>query len=445
MGKLRRTILEPARETPVLAETDVLVAGGGPAGVAAGIAAARNSARALIVEDRECLGGMATSGMMNRLGPYHDEQKMIVGGIPWEVIQRLIAMNAAIAPVPCPHTDPDRYWIPFDPEALKHVLDLMVREAGVEVLFQTHVVSVVQDNDRLVGVIVESKSGRHAILAKMIIDATGDGDVAALAGAPYEKGRPEDGLMQPMTLLYKVHNVDRDRVKAALAAHKNEIFERAKAQGDVIPRYVGPGTDNLLRSDETYYNVDHVHSADGTSVRDLSRAVMEARDLIWQSVAFARKHVPGYECSYLCATASNLGVRESRRISGEYVLTGDDVLAGRKFADAVARYACWIDIHTVAPGKHKGHYASKGLAPGDYYDIPYRSLVPKRVENMLVAGRCFSATHEAFASARMIPCCMAMGQAAGTAAALAVEGNTPPRALDVARLQSALRRQGAMV
>ena len=247
MEKLRRMILEPARETPVLAETDVLVAGGGPAGVAAAIAAARNGARALIVEGRECLGGMATSGMMNRLGPYHDEQKMIVGGIPWEVLQRLIAMNAAIAPVPCSHTDPDRYWVPFDPEALKHVLDMMVREARVEVLFQTHVVGVVQENGRVAGVVVESKSGRHAILAKVIIDATGDGDVAALAGAPYEKGRPEDGLMQPMTLLYKVHNVDRDRVKAAVAAHKNEIFERAKAQGDAVPRYVGPGTDNLWR------------------------------------------------------------------------------------------------------------------------------------------------------------------------------------------------------
>lgn len=440
-----RAFIEPSREIPVLDEADVVVCGGGPAGAAAAIAAARNGAKTVLIEYQCCLGGMATSGMMNRLGPYHDQQKMIVGGIPWEALDRLIAMGAAHAPTPCPHDDPDRYWIPFDPEAMKIILDAMAEEAGVSVLLHSMGVGVVREGGRPGGVIVESKSGRGVVPAKVIVDATGDGDIAVAAGARYEKGRPEDGLTQPMTLLFKVANLDRDKAKQFLAANRKAMIEEARTKGEAIPRYVGPGTDNLLRPDETYFNVDQVHEADGTNVRDLARAAVEARKQIWQSVRFLQKHVPGCERAFLSATASQLGVRESRRIVGDYALTVQDVLGARRSGDAIAHYACWVDIHTVKPGEKRGPHSGKGPAPGTSYGIPYRCLIPAGVENVLVAGRCFSATHEAFASARMIPCCMAMGQAAGTAAALAVKGAKSPREMDINRLQDALRAQGAYI
>ncbi|MEW6354713.1 MAG: FAD-dependent oxidoreductase [Planctomycetota bacterium] len=440
-----RTVTEPSREIPVFREVDVLVCGGGPAGVGAAIAAARHGAKTLIVEYHNCLGGMATSGMMNRLGPYHDQEKIILGGIPWEVVERLAAMGAAPMPAPCPRDEPDLYWIPFDPEALKYILDQMAEEAGAATLFYSHAVAVFGEPGRPQGVIVESKSGRQAIPAKIIIDATGDGDVAAAAGADFEKGRPGDGLMQPMTLLFKMANLDRNKTKDYLVNNRKRIFEEAKARGENLPPYIGPGTDCLLRADETFFNTDQVFGHDGANAKDLSEAMIAARRFIWQSMEYAKTNISGYENAYLSATAAQLGVRESRRVVGEYILTAEDVLSARKFDDAIARYACWIDIHTIAPSQKPGPYSGKGPEPGTSYDIPYRCLVPKGLDNLLVAGRCFSATHEAFASARMIPCCMAMGQAAGAAAALSAAQGVQPRFLDINMLQDTLRQDNAKV
>jgi 2-polyprenyl-6-methoxyphenol hydroxylase-like FAD-dependent oxidoreductase len=184
----KETVTEPAQQIPVLRETDVVVCGGGPAGAAAAIAAARNGANTVLVEYQICLGGMAGSGMLNRLGPFHDREKIILGGIPWEIVERLVALKAAFPP----RVDGE-YWIPFDPEAMKYVLDRLVDEAGVKVLFHALAAGIVRDQGEPIGVFVESKSGRQAILAKVIIDATGDADVAASAGAAYEKGRRQDG------------------------------------------------------------------------------------------------------------------------------------------------------------------------------------------------------------------------------------------------------------
>jgi glycine/D-amino acid oxidase-like deaminating enzyme len=447
MGKTssKKTLIEPSREIPILDEADVVVCGGGPAGVGAAISAARNGAKTILLEHGYCLGGTATSGLMNRLGPYHDQEKIILGGIPWEILQRLIAMNAAASPVPCLQTDPDKYWVPFDPEAMKYVLDRMVEEAGVKVLFHSYSVGLVPGNGRRSGVILESKCGRRAILAKVVVDATGDGDMAVAAGASFDKGRAGDRLMQPMSIMFKVGEVEGDEARQYLAGHKEQLVRDVAAQGESVPRYIGAGTDNLLHKDEIYFNIDHVFGLDGTKVEDLSRAAMEARKQIWQSMAFAKKHIPGYEKSHLSVTAARLGVRETRRIVGDYILTIDDVLGAKKFDDAISRYACWVDIHTVVPGEKASLYANKIPAPGTSYDIPYRCLLPAKVDNLLVAGRCFSATHEAFASARMMPSCMAMGQAAGTAAALAANQNVSPRNLNVQSLQNVVRQQGAMI
>jgi len=422
----------------------VVVCGGGPAGIGAGLAAARNGAKVVLVEGQICLGGMATSGLMNRMGPYHDQENMIVGGIPLEVLSRLVDMDAALPPKPCSRDDTAQYWLPFDPETLKVLLDDMMGEAGVELLFNTLTAGAIVETDELTGVFVESKSGRQAIRAKVVIDATGDGDVATRAGASWEVGREGDGLMQPITLMNKLHNQDLQTAKRYVLENLDRLYQlrdQAVAVGEPTPKRIAPGTDNLLRKDETYFNGQHVHHIDGTDPRQLTRGAIEARREIWRNLQFLKQHVPGCGNAYLAGTASLLGVRETRRIVGEYVLTGQDVLGAQDFPDGIARYACWIDIHTVDPNKKPGPLAGRGPDPGTSYGIPYRCLLPKGVEDLLVAGRCFSATHEGLASARMMPCCMAMGQAAGTAAALCVKNDVSPRKLDVEILREELRQQ----
>lgn len=439
-------VVEPEKRVKVRAHADVVVCGGGPAGIGAAIGAARSGANTLLLENLGGLGGAGSCGLMNRLGPYHDQERMIVGGVPMEVLQRLVAMNAAIMPRPVVWTretnNRPEYWAPFDPEALKFVLDTMTAEARVKILFNARVVGAIVANGRMQGVFIESKSGREAVRAKVVIDATGDGDVAAWAGAPYEQGRPEDSWTQPITVLFKVHNLDRDKAQRALAEQKEQILGAARARGEAIPRFVSAGTDNFLRPDETYYNQDHVHGADGANVEDVTRAWIEARKIIWQQFSFAKKYIPGYENAYIAMTGSLLGVRETRRIMGEYVLTADDVLAAKKFPDAIARYACYVDLHRVGRPGTESALNQKIPKPGTSYDIPYRCLVPKKVENLLVAGRCFSATHEGLASARPMPACMAMGQAAGVAAALSASQGISPRKVDVAALRKNLIAQG---
>jgi ribulose 1,5-bisphosphate synthetase/thiazole synthase len=440
-------VVEPERRINVRANVDVLVCGGGPAGIGAAIAAARTGAHTLLLENLGSLGGVGSNAIMNRLGPFHDQEKMIIGGIPMEILKGLVALDGAIMPRPVVWTretnNRPEYWAPFDPEILKVLLDRMTEEAGVKLLFNTRVVGTIVNNGSVSGVFIESKSGREAVRAKIVIDATGDGDVAALAGAPYEKGRAEDGWTQPVSVLYKVHNLDREKARGVLAEQREKIIALARSRGENIPRFVTGGTDNFLRADETYYNEDQIHGADGTNVEHVTKAWIEARKMIWQEFNFNKKYVSGYEKAYVALTSSLLGVRETRRVMGEYMLNGEDVLTARKFPDAVYRYACYVDLHKVSrPGAPESAIAQKIPPPGTSYDVPYRCLVPKKTDNLLVAGRCFSVTHEALASARPMPSCMAMGQAAGTAAAMCADHGILPRKLDAAALRKNLIAQG---
>ncbi len=439
MPECPTTYREPARDLPVLGEWDVVVCGGGPAGVGAALAAARNGARVALLENEACLGGAGTAGMLNRLGPYHDQREIIVGGIAWEILATLRQRGLAGPPTICPPKDWQNYWLVFDPEGMKLLLDELLLAAGVTLLLGARVADVIMDGARIRGVLIESKSKRQAVFGTVVVDATGDGDVAAWAGAPFAMGRPGDGLVQPVTLMSKALNQDWPRSFEYYRAHAAELQMKAKADGSDV---VWPGTDNWLRPEETYYNCLHVHRVDATDVRDLTRALIAMRRLIWQNLAVLRRHVPGCERASLITTAARLGIRESRRITGDYELTIGDVLDARQFDDQVYRYACFVDIHQVdSQGRHS-EYANRELASGQSYGVPYRCLLPRGVEQLLVAGRCFSATHEALASARMIPSCLAMGQAAGTAAALCVQSSAAPRALAPARLRAALAAQG---
>jgi len=309
------------------------------------------------------------------------------------------------------------------------------------------VTDVLREGTELSGVVIENKSGRQAVLARCIVDCTGDADIAARAGLPCGKGRERDGKMQPMGMLSKVHNLDLGRARPYFRTHVTELAGEAKriaAEGGLAPERISCGTDNLLRGDETYFNASHAHGVDGTNARHITDVAVHARREIWRNLHFMRERVPGWEGAWLATTASLLGVRETRCIRGEYTLTLEDVLEGRDFDDGICRYACWIDTHGVEPGE-KPENEGRPLEPGRSYAIPYRSLLPAGVERLLVAGRCFSATHEARASARMIPACMAMGQAAGTAAALAVQGTLPLREVPPDVLRTALQKQDVIL
>lgn len=410
----------------IASQHEVIVVGGGTAGVAAAVAAGRNGVDTLLIERYGFLGGTMTAGLVNPFMTFHAGREQIIQGIFQEIINHLKHLEGY-----------DEKTKAFDVEAMKIVADQMLKEAGVKLMLHTCAIGVVIQGNILRGIEIHNKSGINTVLGKVIVDATGDGDIAVMAGAPYEKGREEDGLTQPMTLNFRMGGVDTDKMPSSQEI--NRLFNEAKNKGEIsIPR------ENVLwffttRKGEIHFNTTRVVKVDGTKAEDLSFAEVEARRQMMELVNFLRKKVPGFENAYLLMSATQIGVRETRRIIGEYVMTGEDILKARKFMDVVARGSYPIDIHSPT-GEGT---VIKSPPPGSSYDIPYRSLVPKNVENLLVAGRCISTTHEAQAAIRVIPIVVAIGQAAGTAAALAAKLNVSPRKLDVQLLQKTLREQGA--
>ncbi len=346
-------------------KTQVIVVGGGPAGVAAAIASARIGAETLLVEQAGCLGGTSTSGMVNRLGPFHDEKEFIVGGIPWEILENLVDIGCAPKPQICSHENHDDYWIAFDPEGMKYVCEKMVEEVGVQILLYSLVSEVLIEDNHVKGVVIANKSGCAEINAPVVIDASGDGDIASRSGAPYVQGREEDGQMQSMTLMFKMHKVNLKKLNTYLQNHPDDFKEKltkARSLGMSLPNYfLKAGTD--MPDGEVYYNTEHAFGVNGTNAVELSKAQLQARKKIWQTVEFLKKYVPGHERAYICATACRIGVRETRHILGEYVLTGSDVVEARSFPDGIARYACYIDRALT-------RLDNPYLQPGTSYEIP---------------------------------------------------------------------------
>ncbi|NLS77550.1 MAG: FAD-dependent oxidoreductase [Chloroflexi bacterium] len=463
-----RTIQEPSRRIPVIAEVDVVVCGGGPGGLPAAIAAARHGAKTLLIERYGFLGGLATAGLVAPiLGHHaHNSSQPIVEGLLREITERMHALGGA----PTWEETLARWGINFDAETFKRVADLLVQEAGVELLLHTLVTDVVVQDGRIAAVIIENKSGRQAIAAKVVVDATGDADVAYRAGAPTKQGRDFDGKVESMgsfmhlaglpSLTDEARRAAVEQVRQAMAAGKLRFYN---------PGFLGV---NDMRPDHTSPNMTRF-AGDPTDGGDMTQAELSVRRDVWDLVAFLRDQVPGMEGVYLAATSPQVGPRESRQIVGGYALTGQDVHAGAKFADAIARGSWWVDIHCPLGNTYPVHlcivecprqescpfwaaehgrmFTRQGdqgtVYPpdGDWYDIPYRCLVPNAIDNLLVSGRCISATHEGMAGARVMGTCFAIGQAAGTAAALAAQANGRPRDVDVAQLRAALGADGALV
>ncbi len=447
------------RDLPIARQTDVLVIGGGPAGIGAAVAAARTGARTLLVERYGFLGGNATASLV---GPFmtsfsNDGKRQIIGGVFDELVRRMEQVGGAIHPEKVRAGSAESGYIafghdhvtPFDPEVLKVVAADMVVEAGGGLLLHTSFVDPLVNDGGVQGAIVHNKGGLQVLRANQVVDCSADADVAYRAGAPTTKGRAADGKMQPMTMFFIIEDVDDAAVDAYVATHPEDqgklfhtLVEEAKARGEFpIPRdKIG-----IYRSPEPgvwRVNTTRLLGLDGTNPEDLTRAEIEGRKQVFALLQFMRARCPGLEHVKLREIAAQVGVRETRRIVGEYVLTAEDLAAGRHFDDVIALAGYPVDIHPVDGA---GSGLRTDLATADVYEIPYRSLVPLHMENLLVAGRCLSATHEAAGAVRVMPPCFAMGQAAGTAAALAAERGISPRRVDVPELQSELRKHGAIL
>jgi hypothetical protein len=473
------SVLENARKLEIIGEYDVVIAGGGPGGVPAALAASRNGVKTLIIERYGFLGGLSTAGLVGPLFGYAEminpflqytekpniggnSGPLVLGGIPLEIVRKLQAWGAA-------PEDKDIQWeaVRFDPEMMKHVLDSMLIEAEVDILFHTYVVDVIAENNHIDYLVVESKSGRQAIKASVFVDATGDADIAYFAKAEFTKGRKADGATQPMgtkVIIGGVEEVSEEEsnkgfklVNCAINDKKIHIFhafwKEISEQGVT------------LRKGELTPTATRV-AGDGTNVRDLTRAELKARKDILEALRFYKENVSGYRKAYLIATPTQIGVRETRQIVGLKRLTSQDILCGRKgLKDAVARGCWWLDIHcplglvssktwicnkvcNVEPKcimklRYFDQVLDKVLPPKpiDYYEIPYGCLVPKLVNNLLVSGRCISADHHAMSSARVIGTCFAIGEAAGTAAALCCQEKVNPCDLNISLLRDKLKEK----
>jgi hypothetical protein len=443
--------------------TQVLVIGSGAAGQTAALAAARNGADTMLVESAGFLGGI--SATLPWLGFHDRDYRLIVKGIPLEFCRRLQAMGAAsdheFDPKCASGISIDSHW-------WKILLMQLMREAGVRLLMHTVVVETLREGDRICGVIVENKSGRQRIEADVTIDCSGDGDVAARGGVKWEKGRTADGLVQAPTLVFKLGGVSRegfiagckdpsinyrewiapypdirekmmrriDRMHVIICGGYAKLIENARAAGDFeVPQSRVVGV-KLHRPDEYLVVMTRVLGLDPTDISSLTDAYAKVYEQIPVLVRFFKKYVPGFEESHLREIAPMLGVRESRRIMGDYVLTAEDLIAGRVFDDAVSMGAYHIDIHRPAGTWVDSHNVRT-------YTIPLRSLIARDVDGLLMSGKCISATHEAIASTRVIPICQGQGQAAGTVAALAVKAGVSVRQVPIAKLQDTLAAQGA--
>ncbi len=439
-------------------KTDVLVLGGGPAGIAAAIAAARIGAKTTIVESNGFLGGNLAGGLC--LHTFHDaNMNKIIGGFPEELIRRLIDLGGSIGPVEIKNAHM-RTTTPYDHEMMKYLLFKMMDENHVDVLLHAFASDVIVSDGKIAAVSVETKSERRNYEARVYIDATGDGDIAAWSGVvPMKKGRESDGKMQAMSTVFKMACVDMDRALADIGVGKavasvpgaGEIcmwfsanldkYRDALEAAQIFPFSHHVFWGNAFRKTDVNLNITRVIDLDPTNADELSRAEMEARYQIYKVSEFLKKNVPGFEKAYVISSVPFIGIRETRRIEGDYVLSDTDVLEGRRFPDAIARSSYPIDIHDPDGKGTSFHQVNNG-----FYEIPYRCLIPRGLENLLVSGRCMSTTPAALASSRTMVNVMAIGQGAGVAAGLcAVNRLDSVRSVDGKQVQKHLREQGALL
>lgn len=442
---------------------DVVVVGGGPAGMCAAIAAAREGVRVILIEQGGFCGGMATKGLVGPFMTCYDAkgETMIIRGLFKEIVERMVARGFAIHPAQVHGGTAFTSWIkighehvtPFEPEGLKIIIDEMLTEAGVKILYHTDFIHPVLDNNTISGILVSSKRGLEIIKATVVIDCTGDGDVAYRSGVPYEMGNQELNLIQPATMFFHISNVDPDSVEADIQANIHNFYRKdgvnyrsfhwrvtqARENGDWDLNRVSIGMFRMPKPDEWCVNTSRIMGVNSTDNESLTNAELIGRQQVYKILHFLQKYVPGCENARIKSIASHIGIRESRHIQGDYRLTAEDLLNSKVPEDSILLAANSVDVHGRF-GPTSNEYVP---IKGKYYGVPYRCLIPKGIEQLLIAGRCVSADSTAAGAIRVMPPCMGMGEAAGVAAALSVKEGITVRRIDVQNLRKVLKDRGA--
>ncbi len=436
-----RTVMVPARKVPVLAEADVLVCGGGTAGISAACCAARHGAKVILLERWPSLGGMATNALVN-IWHTSDRVKQVIFGFVQEAIDRGGSFVRRNAKYPTTYETHD-----FDCEGMKVVFDRMLRDSGVRVFCDLKAVESIIEGNRTRGVLVDTKTGRKAVLGRIVIDATGDGDVAVNAGLPYDFGRPGDGRVQGMTMMFELRGAvptGGDKAAREQAQRVLQTMRDLRDQGRFpqfndrhAQHYLANGTNGL-------YNLCPA-SGDPLNEEELARLSADARAHVYAYLDLWRKELPAFAGAEIVQMGHGIGIRESRRVRGMKTLDAQMVITAAKQPDAIGHGFWMIDIHDPTGTGYTTHSDQKPgmwLKPGESYHIPLGICLNGQIRNLAVVGRCVSATHEGMASCRLQSHCMVMGQGVGTCAAMALDAGVDMAQIDVARLQSVLRKDG---
>lgn len=433
------------KEIPVKYNVDIFVAGGGPSGFAAAVSAARQGKTVFLAENNGCFGGSGTTALVPCFAQFTDGKDFLVGGVGKEIRDMTIGSDC----------DYKRGFYPYPVEKLKRVYDrIALKEKNLSFSFFTRLIDVVAKNGRVENVVLAAKSGIFAVKAKIYIDCTGDGDLSAWAGADFEYG-DDNGDAMPPTLCSLFSNIDFDKKDAALMNNENlfsNSIEQAIKDGvfSVEDRHVPGILEVSVLKGIGGGNLGHQFGTNGTDEVSLTTAMINGRKQVKEFERFYREYIPGHEDIFLCYTADMLGIRESRRIIGEYRLTGKDFLNRACFDDEIGRYAYPVDIHIMKPTKaaydayEKEYTKDMVYGVGESYGIPYRALIPKKLTNVLVAGRCLSADRQMQASIRVMPGCYITGQAAGIAASLAAESEEV-RSVNKDKLKNAIISAGGII
>lgn len=418
---------------------DIIIIGGGFSGSAAAICAAREGASVLLIEQTNCLGGAATNCLVNPFMPYStviDGKKTDLSqGLFREITEKLKDFGKTEESL----INDDWGSKTFSEEHLKIILQRMALDAGVELLFHSYLIGAEREGNKIKSVTVANKSGQMTFEAERFIDATGDADLTVLSGFETRLGRDEDNLCQPMTLCFRISGVDHEKF---LQERKdiNPLYEKFQSEGKIK----NPREDVLifrtLQKGILHFNTTRIVKLNPTDAIDITKAEIMAREQVFEIFEFLKNNFECFKNCHILSTAAQIGVRESRMINGEYILTGNDIVVCTHFEDSIALGNYDIDIHNPE-GTGTSHYYFK---PGEYYTIPYRTLIPKDAENLLAAGRCISVDHETQASIRIMPIVCCIGEAAGTAAAISVKYGVNVKDVDIKKLRDTLKNNGAV-